>query len=288
VNKKTILFLSLVFSLALICGCGLPSSNPAKPADPGAIPDTGSFKIKMTFPSSALGKTYTVMLTKSLDFSQMDLTNTLVGPWSGEVNSKTLEFTTPVLQTYTGTYYVLAWVSNSDTPLAPDGTLQTSYAMVLPSYPLPGDFVGIYGGTIDNLPSKPNASVSGYGVQTFQIEMPLQEANIKGVVNLPHTVNTAGSRVFLISADTCYLSQVAASAVSGSNSIPFGFLAMPGFNYKISAEVKTSDGFYIGVYGSDIPGSFFLRANAPRCPNGAIVNVPASGLIINTQPANVD
>ncbi len=138
---KSVMLLSLPSILVVMLGCGSDSPNG---------PSGATVEGRLTLPTEANGKEYWVLIDNDINGD-----NGYLRAVSGNCGSGT-SVNYSFSDVPAGTYYVYAGVrivSSSD------------------SAPENGDYVGIYGGTLSNAPSQPNAVVPSSGTVTFNITL---------------------------------------------------------------------------------------------------------------------
>lgn len=146
-KNKLVLFLSFLTILAMISSC--------KKDDDSAEPTNATVNGTLILPQEANGKEYWVLIDNDLDGG-----NGYVSVTSGTCGSGTT-VNYSISNVTSGTYYISAGVRIFSAPDNP---------------PEEGDYVGIYGGTIINLPGAANAVVPSSGTVTFDITLDIMGA----------------------------------------------------------------------------------------------------------------
>jgi len=138
-------FIELIL-LIILCLITLKcDSNDPKPID-------NVIKGTLTLPATAPGKEFIVMIDNNNYGGDGYVAITAGTCGSGTTEFYSFEDIQP------GTYYIYAFVRVMSTPNNP---------------PASGDFAGIYGGTLANPPSNPNAAIPNEGTVVFDISLSL-------------------------------------------------------------------------------------------------------------------
>jgi hypothetical protein len=143
VCSSLFILLFVPFLALLYQGC----SKDDNPVDNGS--GTATVKGTLTIPADANGKSVYVLIDTDTDGSSYKY---LASGTCGSGTTGTYSFT----NISAGTYYIYAVV------FVVGNTNQG---------PQSGDYYGIYGGTLNNMPSSPNAKVPSSGTATFDINL---------------------------------------------------------------------------------------------------------------------
>lgn len=211
----------------------------------------------LTLPAAAPGKTYFVSVDNDFngDNGYVEITTGTCG--SGTTVGYEIE------DVPAGDYYVYAgvWVA---------GTYGHR--------PEDGDYLGIYGGTVDAPPSQPNVEVPSTGSVVCDIDLELLEpeplATVTGTLILPEAAPGKTYLVLILGEAGDEESLVdSTSGVCGSGStVEYSIDNVPAGTYYVLAAVSDKtfgEGDYVGIYGGTVD-------NIPTQPNAT---VPSSGTV---------
>jgi|GEM_PF-7080126 len=236
----------VIFVLFLFIFTGCTDNTPTS-ATAGFVPTTGNLKVNLKLPVSCEDRQYVVYVVSSLSnlsFGSMGGSVKAPPPSGGSYQFNGYvpagnEFLAVNADINVGHYYIFAHVINNS--MMPLGKVK-----VLGGYPpVPGDFIGVYGGSAYSIPKQPNVSVNNTTEVTIDMSVLQEKDCLTGrLYGLPDETSYYGT-VYLVPEYACYPAGMA-YVHSGMTDGSFAIYALPG-NYNIAAEIMV-DGVSSATY----------------------------------------